>query len=142
MRRLRRFLRLESAGRELADEMREHLREKIEDLADSGLARADAEAEARRRFGNMAAVGERSRDEWGFVFAERLVQDLRYALRSLLKEPLFATMAIVPLALGIGANTAIFTAVHAALIRALPYDQPDRLVDLSEVNPKLSSEPF
>ena len=60
MRRLRRFLRLEAAGRELAEEMREHLQEKIEDLVDSGMARADAEAEARRHFGNMPSLGERA----------------------------------------------------------------------------------
>lgn len=63
MKRLLRFLRRDS-GRELADEMREHVREKIEDLADSGMERADAEAEARRRFGNQTSLEERSRDEW------------------------------------------------------------------------------
>ena len=142
MRRLRRFLRLESAGRELADEMREHLRENIEDLVDSGMARADAEAEARRRFGNVPSLGERSRDEWGFAFAERLAQDMRYALRSVRKNPLFAAVVVLPLALGIGANTAIFTVVHAALIRPLPFYQPDRLVHLWEANPKQEPEPY
>jgi predicted permease len=142
MRRLRRFLRLESAGRELADEMREHLREKIEDLVDSGMARADAEAEARRRFGNMPSLGERSRDEWGFAFAERLAQDMRYALRSVRMNPLFAAVVVLPLALGIGANTVIFTVVHAALIRPLPYYQPDRLVHLWEANPKREPGPY
>ena len=142
MRRLRRFLRLKSAGRELADEMREHLREKIEDLVDSGMARADAEAEARHRFGNMPSLGERSRAEWGFVFAERLAHDMRYALRSVRKNPLFAAVVVLPLALGIGANTVIFTVVHAALIRPLPYYQPDRLVHLWEANPKQEPEPY
>ncbi len=142
MRRLRRFLRLESAGRELAEEMREHLRENIEDLVDSGMARADAEAEARRRFGNVPSLGERSRDEWGFAFAERLAQDMRYALRSVRKNPLFAAVVVLPLALGIGANTAIFTVVHAALIRPLPFYQPDRLVHLWEANPKQEPEPY
>lgn len=142
MRRLRRLLRSESAARELADEMREHLRERIEDLVDSGMPRAEAEAQARRRFGNIANLGERSRDEWGFAFAERLSQDIRYGLRSARKNPLFAAVIVLPLAFGIGANTTIFTVVHAALIRPLPYYQPDRLVHLWETNPKQEPEPY
>jgi len=139
MKRLLRFLRLYSANQALADEMREHVREKAEDLVDSGMERAEAEAAARRDFGNMTLLAERSRDEWGFGFVQRLAQDLRYALRSLRKEPLFAALVIVPLALGIGSNTAIFTAVHAALIRPLPYHQPDQLFQLREANPKFFS---
>ena len=142
MRSLLRFLRRDSADQQLADEMREHMREKVEDLMDSGMSRADAEAEARRRFGNIAALGERSRDEWGFAFAERLVQDLRYAFRSLRQKPLFAAVVILPLALGIGANTAIFTVVDAALIRPLPYYQPNRLVQIWESKPKQEPEPY
>jgi predicted permease len=135
MRALFRFFRHDSAAAELAEEMREHLDEKVDQLIAAGMSRADAEREARRRFGNLPLLGERSRDVWGFAFAENLVQDLRYAVRSLRKTPLFAAAVILPLALGIGANTAIYTVVHAALIRALPYKQPDRLVHLWETNP-------
>ncbi len=142
MRRLRRFLRREREDGILAEEMREHRREMADALVASGMSRPDAEAEARRRFGNTASLGEHSRDEWGWHFAANLAQDARYAIRSLLQRPLFAAVVILPLALGIGANTAIFSAVHAALLRTLPYRDPDRLVHLNETNTTREHGPY
>jgi putative ABC transport system permease protein len=135
MRSFWRLLRGEGPAQELADEMREHLAERVADLVDSGMPRAAAEAEARRRFGNSAALADRSRDQWGLLFVEYLARDLRYAARSLGRNPFFAAVVVLPLALGIGANTAIFTVFHAALIRSLPYHDPDRLVHLYETSP-------
>jgi putative ABC transport system permease protein len=142
MRSFWRFLRRESEDEAIAVEMREHQAEIVEELMGGGLNRGEAEAEARRRFGNTAALGENSRDEWGYAFAANLWQDVRYAVRSMARRPLFAAVVILPLALGIGANTAIFTLVHAALVRALPYREPDRLVHLWEINPTKEHGPY
>jgi putative ABC transport system permease protein len=135
MRRLLRFFRREREDEIVAGEMREHRAEMIEDLMAGGMSREQANAEARRRFGNTASLGERSRDEWGYTFLTNLSQDVRFAMRSMARRPPFAAVVVLPLALGIGANTAIFSIVHAALIRALPYGEPDRLVHLWEINP-------
>jgi putative ABC transport system permease protein len=142
MRRLLRFLRRESADTALAAEMREHMAEKIDDLVDVGMSRGDAEREVRRRFGNIAAFGERSRDEWGYGLASSVAQDLRHTIRTLKRNPFFAAVVVLPLALGIGANTAIFTVVHAALIRPLPYRDAGNLVHLWEVNPGKEHRPY
>ena len=141
---MNRFLRLfrrSAADRALADEMRAHFDEKVDELMEEGMPRDAALAEARRRFGNVTSATERSRDIWSYPFAENLLHDFRYTLRSLAKNPLFAAVVVLPLALGIGANTAIFTIVDAALIRSLPYRQPDRLVHLFEVKEAGEPEP-
>ena len=139
MKRLLHLFRRRAAGRHLADEMREHVREITDELIVGGMPAHEARAEARRRFGNATAMEERSRDEWAFPRIENLLADLRYALRSLRKSPHFAAIVILPLALGIGANTAIFTVVDAALLRSLPYQSPERLVHLYEID--LKNEP-
>jgi putative ABC transport system permease protein len=133
---MNRFLRLFhrfTDQRELTEEMRAHFHEKVDDLVERGMARDAAEREARRRFGNVTSAAERSREVWTYPFLENLLHDFRYAIRSLGKNPMFAAVVVLPLALGIGSNTAIFTIVDAALIRSLPYRQPDRLVHLYEV---------
>ena len=121
---------------DLADEIREHLEERIEDLVKDGMSRKDAEAAARREFGNVRLVEEDSRDVWRWLSIENLLSDIRYGLRALSHNPSFSIVAILTLALGIGANTAIFSVVYAALIRPLPYTQPSRLITLSEVRPQ------
>src|SRR5207244_1827490 len=141
MKRFFRLFRRRSADRELADEMREHLEEKVEDLVAGGMSRDTALIEARRRFGSPTSLAERSRDEWAYPRLEHLLQDLRYASRTLTRNPLFAAVVVLPLALGIGANTAIFTVVEATLIRSLPYQSPDRLVHLFELDLKNGGEP-
>jgi putative ABC transport system permease protein len=144
--RLLRLFHRESADRALADEMRAHFDEKVDELIEAGMTRDAATREARRRFGNVTTAAERSRDIWSYPFLENLLQDFRYALRSLAGNPMFAAVVVLPLALGIGANTAIFTIVDAALIRSLPYREPDRLVHFFEVkddgtNPHEASYP-
>src|SRR5882724_5006641 len=120
----------------LSQEMCEHLDEMIEDLMASGLSREQATIAAQRQFGNSTSLMEKSRDVWARPFLDHFLQDLRYAARNLRKSPFFAAAVVLPLALGMGANTAIFTVVDAALIRTLPYQTPDRLVHLWEFKQK------
>jgi predicted permease len=121
---------------DLSEEIREHLEEKVEALVRSGMSRKDAEFAARREFGNVTLTEEGARDVWRWPSLENLLTDVRYGFRMLRNKPGFSLVAIVTLALGIGANTAIFSVVDAALIRPLPYWQPNRLITLSEVRPQ------
>lgn len=121
---------------DLSEEIREHLEEKVEALVRNGMSRKDAEFAARREFGNVTLVEEGARDVWRWPSLENLLGDVRYGFRMLRNKPGFSLVAIVTLALGIGANTAIFSVVDAALIRPLPYWQANRLITLSEVRPQ------
>lgn len=121
---------------DLNEEIREHLEEKKEELVRKGMSNKEAESAARREFGNVTLVEEDGRDVWRWPSIENLFSDVRYGLRALRHDPGFSIVAILTLALGIGANTAIFSVVHAALIRPLPYTEPSRLITLSEVRPQ------
>ena len=122
---------------DLSDEIREHLEEKIEKLVADGMPRKEAEAAARREFGNVTLAEEDSREVWRWASLESFFADVRYSLRMLRKNPGFTTVALLTLALGIGANTAIFGVVNAVLLRPLPFRQPSRLMMLFEGIPKL-----
>ena len=133
---LRQFVSRRRLYGDLSTEIREHLEEKVEELVSSGMPRKEAEAAARREFGNVTLVEEYGREVWRWPSIENFFMDVRYGLRMLRSNPAFSIVAILTLALGIGANTAIFSVVYAALIRPLPYSQPNRLITLSEVRSK------
>lgn len=113
---------------ELEEEIRFH-RELLErDAGESGLQGADAHYAARRRFGNPTYIREESGDVWRIQPIESFTQDIRYALRFLTRSPVFTAVAVLSLALGIGANSAVFTLINALIVRTLPVEEPERLV--------------
>src|SRR5713226_636888 len=122
--------------RELDDEIRAHLEIEIRQQIEVGAPPEEARHAARRAFGNIDLVKEVTRDMWGWTPVERLIQDLRYGLRMLRKSPAFAVVAVISLALGIGANTAIFTLINAVILRALPVRDPGGLVQLRSYSPQ------
>jgi predicted permease len=121
----------------LSAEMAAHLQEKIDALFASGISRAEAMRTALREFGNVTLLAERSREVWQWPSLESFLADIRFAFRTLRKSPAFAAVAILTLALGIGANATIFSIVDAVLLHALPFRDASRLVLLHEGLPKM-----
>jgi predicted permease len=115
-------------------EIREHLEEKVEGLVAGGMSRKDASAAAHREFGTVTLAEEDSREVWRWPSVESFFSDVRFGIRTLRKNSGFTTIAVLTLALGIGANSAIFSVVDAVLLKPLPYREPDRLVIISESN--------
>jgi hypothetical protein len=112
----------------LREELQFHLGEEAEERQEHGLEEDEAQWAAQRELGNLALITENTRAAWGWERLEQLARDAGYGLRQLRHNPAFSVIAIATLALGIGGITAIFSAVDAVLIRALPYADADRLV--------------
>lgn len=112
---------------DLSEEIQEHLEEKTEELVAAGMSRKEAVAAARREFGNTLLLEERSREVWRWPALDTILAELRYGIRQLRKAPGFTAVCLLILALGIGANTAIFSFVDALFFRPLPYPHPERL---------------
>jgi predicted permease len=136
-RRLAFFFRRGQFHRDLEEEMAEHVRVKANDLSSKdGIPSDEAQYAARREFGNALVLRDKSRDAWGLAWLETLLRDVRYGLRQLRRNPGFTAIAIVTLALGIGATTAIFTVVNGVLLDPLPYPHPARVMILTESSRK------
>ncbi len=113
---------------DLSAEIQAHLAEKVDELVAGGMSREQATFAAKREFGNVLLVEERSREVWQWPALENFFMDVRFGLRQLRKNPGFTAVAVVTLALGIGANTAIFTLINAVLLQSLPVKDPGQLV--------------
>jgi predicted permease len=118
--------------RTLDEELSFHIEARVDELVASGMSRNAAEALARRQFGNALRVREASRDIKVMSPLDDLVRDTRYAVRAIRRAPAFASVAIMTIALGIGATTAVYSVVSATLLRPLPYSDADRLVRIVE----------
>ena len=117
---------------ELSEEMQAHLELMTAENIERGMPPGEARAAARRAFGNLTRTQENARKAWQFLRLETALQDIRYGLRGIRRSPSFSIVVILTLALGIGANTAIFSVVYSVLLRPLPYPHGERLVRLGE----------
>src|SRR5580700_7209174 len=135
--RLRSVFRRETVESEMEEELRFHSDRQVEKYLKTGMSRDEAQRRVRLDFGGLEQVKEECRDARGISLLETLAQDLRYGWRTLLKSPGFAAAALFTLALGIGANTAIFSVVYGVLLQPLPFREAARLVLLHETTPRV-----
>jgi putative ABC transport system permease protein len=120
------------AGKQLNDELRDHLDRQIAENIAAGMSAEEARFAAIRSFGNPALLRAQARAAWSWTWLELLLRDVRYGVRTLARTPGFAAVAILVIALGIGANVAMFTIVRSVLMKPLPYPDPDRLMMVYE----------
>src|SRR6266852_3815348 len=130
-RRLRYWIESARRSEALREEMELHLAEKAAELQADGMTAERARAEARRRFGNVGLKHEESREIWMTRFLSELGQDIRYGCRTMASNKAFSALAVFSLALGIGANTAIYSFMESILMRSLPVGDPESLVVLN-----------
>src|SRR6201994_1910782 len=131
IRRLRYWMKSAKRSKALREEMELHLAEKAAELQADGMTVERARAEARRRFGNVSLKHEESREIWMTRFWSELGQDIRYGWRTMIANKAFSALAVLSLALGIGANTAIYSFMESILLRSLPVSDPESLVLLN-----------
>ena len=122
---------------DLERELRSDVELEEEEQRENGLSPEEARYAARRAFGNSTLIREQTHEAWGWVALERLGQDIRYGVRQLLRSPAFTVTAVLILALGIGAVTAVFSLIDTALLRMLPVEKPEQLVEFKAANPAL-----
>lgn len=130
-RRLFNFARSDKLSRDLDREFAHHIAERRDELMKSGMSARDAESDARRKFGNATSKKEATRDVDILTWIDSAIADVRYSLRALKRSPAFTVVAVLSLALGIGANTAIFSLINAVLLRSLPVSHPEELVGVN-----------
>jgi predicted permease len=132
--RLRALFRRKSVEAEMDEELRAHFEQQVEKYVRSGMGREEAARRARLEFGGMDQVKEECRDARGVNFIETMLQDVRYGLRQLRRNPGFTFVVVITLALGIGANSAVFSVLNGLFLRGLPVPEPERLVAFSDNN--------
>jgi predicted permease len=142
MRRILRYFRARQFERDLSAEIDNHLEEKTEELISQGMPADEARVQAVRHFGNRTQLSEACHDKWAFVSFDEMTQDLRYAVRMLRRNRMFAVIAVLMLALGIGVNILIFSAVDSVLLHPLPYPASDRLFTVWSRSASHGAEPM
>jgi len=131
------FFKRRQLDKDLNDELASHISMETSLRVQQGESAKGARQAALRQFGNVGLVADVTRSTWGFTGFEQALQDIRYASRSFVRTPLFSTIVIVTLALGIGSSTAIFSLLHGILLRALPFPEPNQLMMLWEIPPEM-----
>src|SRR6201984_2909037 len=132
---LQRWFRRGNAEQEMSDELRDHIERQTDANIAAGMPRDEARRQALMQFGGAEAVKEGCREQRSGFWLETLFSDVRYGVRMMMRSPGFTIVAILTLALGIGANTAIFSVVNGVLLNPLPFPQPDQRVSLRESKP-------